>query len=206
MFLMNFLFDAGDKSGLFGLDVAGIGAGQVLKKSKNWLKLDNTAAAEPADGELPGLDPDRLPWIDEGEMDSAALLLPRAPEGKPDESSIGIRLALRDGSSPVSSGATMTVTVCFGRPSQAKQKRASPFQAANGNILTTFVFAGEKANRVDANGSPVWYFPIGRVHEDARPKGSKHKAHRFEFSVGAILKDGTQEIHYSHDPEMDVTT
>lgn len=206
MFLMNFLFDASDKSGLFGLDVANLGAGQVLKKSKNWLKLDTSAVAEPADGELPALDPDRLPWIDEGEMDSSALLLPRAPEGKPDESSIGIRLSLRDGSPPVPSAATMTVTVCFGRPSQAKQKRASPFQDADGNILTTFVFVDKKANRTDASGNPVWYFPIGRIHEDARPKGSKHKAHRFEFSVGAILKDGTKETHYSHDPEMDVTT
>lgn len=206
MFLMNFLFDAGDNSGLFGLDVPGIGAGQVLKKSKNWLKLDNAAVAEPADGELPGLDPDRLPWIDEGEMDSAALLLPSAPQGKPDESSVGIRLAVRDGSSQVPSGATMTVTVCFGRPSQARQKRASPFQDAQGNILTTFVFTNEKANRRDENGNPVWYFPVGRIHADARPKGSKHQAHRFEFSVGAILNDGTKEIHYSHDPEMDVTT
>jgi hypothetical protein len=101
----------------------------------------------------------------------------------------------------------MTVTVCFGRPSQARQKRASPFQAPNGNIRTTFVFADQPANRTDAIGNPVWYFPIGRVHDDARPKGSKHKAHRFEFSVGAILKDGTKELlHFSHDPEMDVTT
>ena len=147
-------------------------------------------------------------------MDSGGLLIPKS--APPDDSNIGIRFALDPTSQvalpislgPTAAAAVLTLTVCFGRPSQARQNRASPFEdtTAAKAVQTTFVFPNLKSNQIDAAGNPIsWYFPMSIV--SFRPAANaKHRAHRYEFSVGITVTSLGVTRHFSHDPEMEVTT
>jgi hypothetical protein len=220
MFLMNFLFDFDQKTGIFSgdrSDKAPPGAKPELYTSKNWLKLTPTAAIpEPGNPFPPGFNPEAATWEDQGDMDSGSLLVPKSPA--PDDGNIGIRIALDPNSQmalPINLGpgtvtapsADLTLVVCFGKPSQGKQPRSSPFEDATAAkaVQTTFVHSNQKSNQVDAAGNPIsWFFPLGMVA--FRPKGSKHRTHRYEFAVGVTVTSLGVTRHFSHDPEMDIST
>ena len=209
MYLMNFLFDFDRTTAFFSgsqAQPAGSLTSAALYQSKSWLKL-NSSPAFPEPATPAGYNPEPSPWNVIGDMESAGLLIPKAV---PDDSSIGIRIAL-DPSSLVATpialgpgGADLALVVCFGSPSQRKQSQASPFgEPAIPPVKTTFVFPATKSNQVDSGGNPVsWYFPLDVITH--RP--IKNRIHRYEFSVGIIVKSGPVVHHFSHDPEMDVTT
>jgi hypothetical protein len=152
--------------------------------------------------------------MDLGDMDSGSLLVPQSPP--PDDSNIGIRVALDPGSDRKLSitlgqhaqDAILNLAVCFGRPSQAAQFRASPFEDSTPAkaVKTTYLFANHKANQVDGRGNAIsWFFPLDMV-KFRPPANRKNRTHRYEFSVGMTLTSGGVTRHYSHDPEMDVST
>ena len=210
MFLMNFLFDFGQTEGGFSGDRRTNPPNPPRDErfsSKNWLKLvPNAAVPEPGNPFPAAFNPELAVWQDQGDMDSGTILLPSSP--LPDESNVGIRIALDPNAPAIAlgpAGAELTLAVCFGKPSQARQRRSSPFEIAPGVVQTTFVFVNQKSNRVDAVAVPMsWFFPLGLVK--FRPAGPKHRTHRYEFSVGISVSSGGQIRHFSHDPEMDITT
>ena len=217
MFLMNFLFDFDDRSGSFSGDRTSAARPSYLFTSKNWLKLiPSPGVPEPNPATFPAFNPE-LPnanWSDEKDMDSGALLLPSTPAPNPDEGHIGIRIALDPNSTAVvplgPAGVDLTLAVCFGRPAQSRQTRSSPFfegVAPNQVVQTTFVFTDQKSNRVNGAGPVSWFFPLGLVKHRTNII-SRHRTHRYEFSVGMTVTrvtGGLTEVHhYSHDPEMDV--
>jgi len=210
MYLMNFLFDMSKKKGVFSGDrteQAPTPAQKPLYTSPNWLELIGTL---PATGPF---DPDARLWIDLGEMDTATLLI---SEREPVRD-LGIRIA-GDPKGPVldsTKPTTLTLSVCFGRPSHTKQDVASPLVDTAGNVVTTIVQVGMTPTgwnaRVPAlppGSDPYWFIPLGKV---ALFPDKPRRSHRYQFSVGAVIKGtiiagATEEHHYSHDPEMDVTT
>jgi hypothetical protein len=225
MFLMNFLFDFANLTGVFSGDRTvppGGGPGRgPLFTSANWLKLNPapppgtpepnplTAAFNP---ELPTI------WTDLLDMDSGTVVIQSAPAGITDEGNVGVRIGL-DPDSPATAGLAaappaLTIAVCFGRPVAARQKRSSPFFSnpgvppANQIVQTTFVQTFAAPSGVDALGNPFWFFPIALIRHrpDAiPPAGSRqHRTHRYEFSVGVTAVSGGVTHHYSHDPDMDV--
>src|SRR5215467_12801998 len=100
MYLMNYLIDFDQKSGFFTGDrksLAPPGASKELFMSKNWLKLVPTAAVpEPGSPFPAAFNTEEATWTDLGDMDSGSLLVPQS--APPDDSNIGIRIALDPGS------------------------------------------------------------------------------------------------------------
>src|SRR5262249_13032973 len=134
MFLMNFLFDFTKDDGVFSGDAPG----GVLFKSKNWIKLNPARnlpglppVPEPGDPFPPGFNPEFAFWENQGDMDSGTLLIQGTTSGGSDaEGNVGIRI-IPDPRNPVAlgpAGASLTLSVCFGKPSPARQPRASPFE------------------------------------------------------------------------------
>ena len=214
MFLMNYVFDFSRPEAVFSGDIGG----GMLLRSKNWYKLDPTrhlpglpAVPEPVDPIPAGFNPEVAFWVDQGDMDSGTILIPSTPPppGADVEGNVGIRF-LPDPRGPAlplgPGGATLTVAVCFGKASPARQPRSSPFEIAAGVAKTTFTFFNEESNRLDAAGTPVsWFFPLGFVRfRPTSPPFTRHRTFRFEFSVGIEVVSGGQTRHYSHDPDMDI--
>ena len=225
MFLMNYLFDFNLLTGVFRGDRRQP-PGQPppplrseLFTSVNWLKLVPTLAV-PEPGPFspfpppPGVfDPEPATWDDQLDMDSGTLLLPSTPAPAPDENNVGVRIGLDPDSSATAGLAAapplITLSVCFGKPAQRRQGRASPFYAPAGVtppnqqiVQTTFVFVNQARTGTDAEGNPTWFFPIGQVRH--RPTAKRHRTHRYEFSVGIIVNNAGVAHHYSHDPDMDI--
>jgi hypothetical protein len=217
MYLMNFLFDFDHSDSFFSASQAPP-AGSVtpaeLFNSKAWLKL-NSGGVVPEPATPVGFNPEPGPWNVIGDMDTAGLLIPKnlVGAGAVDDSSIGVRIALDPTSAsalPITlgaAGATLSLCVCFGSPTQRGQKQASPFGNARARpprpVQSTFIFPPITSNQVDNAGNPVsWYFPLSVI--DLRPAASR--VHRYEFAVGIIVNAGGVTHHYSHDPEMDVST
>src|SRR5215472_17794498 len=99
-------------------------------------------------------------------------------------------------------GATLTLSVCFGKPSPARQNRASPFELAPGIARTTYTLVAQNSNTVDVGGAPVaWFFPLGLIK--FRPTAPPSRTFRFEFSVGIEVVSGGVTRQFSHDPDMD---
>jgi len=217
MYLMNYLFDFDHTTAFFSESQAqppGSVTAAELYQSKSWLKLDTAGAVpEPANlTALGNLNPELASWDVIGDMDSAGLLIPKSPA--PDDSGIGIRIALDPtsaGRTPITlgpGGVDLALAICFGSPTQRKQKQASPFgESGTSLVKTTFVSGPTKSNRVDSSPSPIsWYFPLDFIKH--RP--IQNRVHRYEFSVGIIVTlqtvGGPIQRQFSHDPEMDVTT
>ncbi len=210
MFMLNFLFDFNEKSGAFSGDRRTPGSGRDERfTSKNWLKLIPTLAnPEPGDPFPPTFDPETATWVDLGDIESGSIIIPKS--AAPDDGSIGIRIAPDPDSTfllPLGpTGAELTLAVCFGRPTQARQLTHSPFVEADGTVLTTFVFSDTKTNTTLAGGPVGWFFPLARVTKRPKglPAGGKHQAHSYEFSVGVKVKSGGVTRHYGQDPQMDI--
>jgi hypothetical protein len=212
MFLMNYLFDFNRTDAIFSGD-----AGGVLLKSKNWLKLNPTrhlptlpAVPEPGDPFPAGFNPEVAFWEDQGDMDSGTLLIGSTPPPATDEGNVGIRI-IPDPTSTFAlplgaGGATLTLVVCFGKPSPARQPRSSPFELAPGIAKTTFTLVAQPSNTVDSSGNDVgWFLPLGLIKfRPTVPPFTKHRTFRFEFSVGIEVVSGTDTRHFSHDPDMDI--
>jgi len=221
MFVMNFLFDFNEDNGSFA-DSASLTTGDELKYSSYWLKYKPTPppAFPTPPLSLPlSFDPDAHPsdWDDAADMDTSPLILPV-------QSDVYVRIAHFSNPQHTFTNPELTLSICFGQPVYGKKFRASPFQdgtGANKLIRTTFIAKDLPPTRRNAYWetgagptspitSPVWFYPIGTVHSSAQPvRASRHKARRFQFSLGVIIRDGTtmnDERHYSRDPEMDVTT
>jgi len=219
MYLMNFLFDFKVTTGLFSGDrrepkppLPPRPLRSNLFTSVNWLKLNpNAAVAEPNPLNA-GFNPEPGDWDDLLDMDSGTLLVQSTPPPAIDEGNVGVRIGL-DPDSKTTPGLTaappvLTISVCFGKPAPAGQRRASPFYVPPGAappdqlVQTTFVQTFAAPVRPDVLGNPTWFFPIGLVR--FRPIGSIHRTHRYEFSVGIIVDNAGVVQHYSHDPDMDV--
>jgi hypothetical protein len=222
MFLMNYLVDFHETKGLFTGDrrkpppyVPPLPDRSVLFTSVNWLKLKPTAAmAEPTPVTVPQFNPELATWEDLLDMDSGTLVINSSDAGIQDEGHVGIRIGL-DPNNTVETPAlraappVVTLSICFGRPAAARQRRASPFYSpagatpANQIVQTTFVKDFPVPNFTDSEGNPTWFYPIGLIR--FRPDGSRHRTHRYEFSVGVTMQDTAGNVHhYSHDPDMDI--
>jgi len=201
MFALNLLFDLSKRDGLFSGDctTGGTGIPAELRKSLNWLKWKGPPPPDPPDmpnppGTSPPFDPEASnSWKDLRQ--AGALLLSKNKQ----PGWICIR-AMPDPRGPApAAGATLQLVVSFGRPARFYQPQASPFThdgQESGNIITTFV-----KGPAQMNTSRGWWFPLGQI---AIPQTEEHLAHRYEFSVGLIVKSGAQEFHYGEDPEMDI--
>ena len=206
MFLLNFLFDFNmqKRDGLFSNNYTNA----PLETSKDWLKLDPRPPLHPEPGDPcpPNYPVETADWINLGDIESNALLIPHRT--KPAESNVGIRIAPHPRSAiPVPlgpSGAELTLVVCFGRPTQANHPFASPFEDLAGAVKTTFVFPDQKSNTTALNGMDVgWFFPLGMIKK--RSDKGPHQTDRYEFSVGVkvVMPDGTT-LYYGQDPEIDI--
>ena len=211
MFLMNYLFDFNRQDAIFSGD-----AGGVLLRSKNWLKLNPAkhlpglpAVPEPGDPIPAGFNPEVAFWEDQGDMDSGTILIGSTPPPTADEGNVGIRIMPDPNGFPLplgAAGATLTLAVCFGKPSPARQTRSSPFELAPGVARTTYTLVAQNSNTVDAAGGPVgWFFPLGLIKfRPTVPPFTKHRTFRFEFSVGIEVLSGGVTRQFSHDPDMDI--
>jgi len=214
MFMLNLLFAFDRNKGLFSEDRSS-DPNILFRASKNWLKLVPDAShPEPPDPYPPlpaGFNVETATWIDTGDVESGSLLIPKVAAGALDDSSLGVRLVPDPDSAvapilgPGATGAELTLAICFGRPVQAGQERASPF-VSGGQVLTTFVFEKKKSNTVDSAGNPAgWFFPLARVKfRPTTGPGSKHQGHRYQFAVGIIVTSAGTTRHFGQDPEMDV--
>ena len=188
MYMYNLLFNFDNTDGLFDrIPDTTNPALQDLKSSNVWLEATGLTTTL-ANAETPTL------WTDLGT--GSTLYLP----SNPNPGDLGIRIAPDLlSASPPSPAATLLVVVSFGRPDPSPQPQASPF-THNGNIggrvLTTFVLPAATKNTTRG-----WYLKFGRI---AKRPGHPKLAHRYQFSVGVILTDGTTVRHYGEDPEMDV--
>jgi len=214
MFLMNYLIDFNVLAGTFAGDrTTPPGGGPTrgpLFTSANWLQLTPTAGI-PEPSTLTGFNPEPATWVDLLDMDSGTLLLQSPPAGQPDPNNVGLRVGL-DPDSPATGPLTaappsLTISVCFGKPNPARQKRSSPFflpagaAPASQIVQTTFVGTLRAPTGTDSLGNPTWFFPIGLA---AFRNGVQHRTHAYEFSVGIIVNSNNVIHHYSHDPQMDV--
>ena len=214
MYMMNYLFDFNRDTGLFSGDRTAstkklAGLPNELYTSKNWLKFKPTATVPKPGSPFPAIfNPETLTWEDLEDMDSGTLLIPKSTGA--DDGNVGIRIALDPDSSsaPIplgAAGAQLTVVVCFGKPVQGTQKRASPFEDGGAAVKTTYVFANQPSNQ-QYLGNPIsWFFALDLV-KFRPPVGKKNRTHRYEFAVGVTVTSGGITHHYSHDPEMDITT
>src|SRR5437870_3455145 len=139
MFLMNYLFDFDIKAGRFSGDRRALGHPGVLFSSTEWLKLVPTPGTPEPAPFVAGtpFDPEPATWEDLLDMDSGTLLIESTPgvgtgvPPIPDESNVGIRIAL-DPDSAATPGLAATppiveLAICFGKPNPARQPRSSPF-------------------------------------------------------------------------------
>jgi len=214
MYLMNYLFDFNQTDGIFSGDrtaQAPNPAAAPLYASKNWLYLDTTqpGVVEPGTPIPPGFNPDVLPWINLGDMDTGILLVSQSPP--PDDSNFGIRIAQDPLSAPPlvlgGGGPQLTISVCFGKPNRFGRGRTSPFDDGPParSVKNTYILPLQTSNRVDPLGNPIsWFFGLDMVDPVFRPKHGRSS--RYEFTVGVIVTNGVVNRHYSHDPEMDITT
>lgn len=218
MYLMNFLFDFDHTDSFFSAtqpQPPGSLTSAELYNSKAWLKLNSGpgTVAEPASPSV--LNPELGPWNVIGDMDTAGLLIPKNTIGGVDDSGVGVRIALDPSSlqtlpinlGPLPGGATLSLCVCFGSPTLRGQRQASPFGNARARpprpVQSTFISQAITTNQVDSGGNFVsWYFPISVI--DLRPV--VNRVHRYEFAIGIVVTSGAVTHHYSHDPEMDVST
>lgn len=155
----------------------------------------------PADAKLPlNFDPEVEVWKDLGEAGTLPIpnkMLPRDPN-KPDPDWICIRAVEHTQAQPFTADKLQFV-VSFGRPVRARQKLASPFTHDGSKTGRTFTtFASELQGK---NTSRGWWLPLRRIA--IRPI-QENLTHRYEFSVGPIVKSGAEEFHYGEDPEMDI--
>jgi hypothetical protein len=214
MYLMNFLFDMSNVKGVFSGDRLAEAPPpppdkKSLYTSPNWLELIGPKPPSYATGEF---DPDTREWTDLGEMDTATLLISQAAVFH----DLGIRIAgdptglAFDKNKP----AALKLSVCFGRPSHTRQNVASPLKDAAGGVLTTIVEVAKPPTgwlprkATPSISDPYWYFHLGEVK--LFPQNPR-RSHRYQYSVGIIVSGtdttgAAHEHHYSHDPEMDVTT
>jgi hypothetical protein len=182
MFMFNLLFDFSKTDGIFSGDFTGAGA-TILDKSKNWLKQPQKDPADPfSTGQ---------PWQD---LQEGTLLVPN-PIGE----AIGVRIAPhRNG--PVLTAPVLDLAVCFGSRDLARTPFASPFATAANETIATFHHIG-----VALPAAGFWYFRLDKI-----VKASPHvnKAHRYEFVIGAIIRDTPGGVlttrTYGHDPQMDI--
>lgn len=201
MYLMTYLFDFPKDHGKFAGDSGYPGK---IKGSKNWHKLDITGTvSEPVPPLLSTFDTEGAKWKGHGDMDTGSIVIPN----KPAKASVGIRFAINQSvlSGPFPAGATLECVICFGKPTQAAQAKSSPFLNRDQSAKTTFHFPETLPNKVDPNGDPVWFFPLGFIELFADSANGEDRCNRHEFAVGIIVRSPAGiERHYSHDPEMDI--
>jgi hypothetical protein len=187
MFLLNLLFDFNNPSGLFSdLETAGV----PLLNSKHWLTINQKVPG-------PGFDAEAAPWEDLGEL--GTLLIPHG--GAPaNRHAIGIRVApIPAVPAVVAAGATLDISVAFGRPVVARQLFASPFEDPPGVTKTLFQGTG----LVRAAGAQGWFFPLTRID---KPPASPVFTNRFEFALGIAVTSAGVTKYFGEDPEFDVGT
>ena len=210
MYLMNYLVDFNDRDGAFSGDrttpPGGGPARSSLFTSKNWLKLLPSAGVpEPPDPFPAAFNPDAGNWDNLNDMDSGTILINSATGGAPKDDSLGLRIGL-DPDSAATPGLkaappVVTIMLCFGRPSLAKQKRASPFEMG-GTARTTFTQTFNAPTGADSLGNPTWFMPIDFIRFRGGLKN--HRSNPYEFALGVIMTANRVVHHYSHDPQMDV--
>ena len=191
MYMLNLVFkiDPNAPYGQFSGDVSGA----YLEKSRDWLRLK---VDDPDD--ISKFDPeDTKKWNPLGE--AGTLLIPKRKDssGKAKVDWICIRVLRHPGSDPNAAIQKVQLVVSFGRPVRATQDYASPFthdDSDTGRAVTAFVLDGQGAG-------PAWFFPLKKI---ARWSTEENLTHRYEFSVGLIVKTSAGEYHYGEDPEMDI--
>jgi len=219
MFVLTARFDFSKDHGRFLEEPPGA---LPLKTSLNWLKLDiPSGGVEPMlpatafDPEAPGLS-----WTDLG--DAGTLLIPAPipahnpyPAGVPFDHILGIYVTQGSGGVPLTDPLdTVELVACWGRPVKVRnrlQPYASPI-TDSGNPATP----GGKTDRVKttfihppkSKGASVgWFFPLGQISiRPDDPGTKKFLSHRYEFSIGIIVKDVStgQVRYYGQDPEVDI--
>ena len=196
MYVYNLLFNFDKTDGLFSGDDDNTGTGipAALRASKNWLER------RPGGGPF---DPEGDVWENLGEATTLML------SSTPDPGDICIRVAPDTRGAIPSAAATLQLAVSFGRPVLFSQKHASPFThdgTPGGNVRTTFISVPEPPLMGKRNTSRGWFFNLGSIarRPDAGPGGNKRLVHRYEFSLGVIVTDGSTVRHYGEDQEIDV--
>jgi hypothetical protein len=95
---------------------------------------------------------------------------------------------------------TLDLMVSFGSRDLARTPFASPFTTAAGETIATFSHIGVALPAVG-----YWYFKLDKI---AKASAHANKAHRYEFVVGAIIKDVQGGVlrtrTFGHDPQMDI--
>jgi hypothetical protein len=187
MFMLNLLFEFGQTNGRF----RGDRGSSALTTSMNWLKL---TSAEPVDPNVPAFNPETADWENLGE--AGTLLIPGRPAVN-DNICIRIRQDPQE-LTQIPATATLQLAIGFGRSVRATQVHSSPFvdtQAPPAH-KTTLIF-----DALTRNSGPAWYFPLGQIA--IRPT-HPNLTHRYEFSVGVIVKSDGVTRYYGEDPEMDI--
>jgi hypothetical protein len=217
MYMLNLLFDFTKKDGLFfSSPVPPVGLN--LSQSRHWLRYTagDPANPNPSGAFNPEVDAN---WEDLGPR--GTLFMPKTALAQ--MANLAIRVATVNSPAAPPAGMTLQLVVSFGHPDIAARTHfASPFTdngtapasapvaAGTGSVQTTFTSTFPASNGLP-NTSAGWFFPLTRssnpyaLNPVAIGPDKANVTDRYEFSLGAIVTDGTGVIrHYGEDPEMDV--